>query len=137
MFDFGVHVDYHYSSEYLFACIFYFSHDHLRFAFTWTSSISTWSIGLHLAGLTKLVGGILPKTYTKIFIFWYLLFNTPLVELWCLQSLWAGSTGMSPWALALALVFDESVFGRALSDFWRILLSSILWSRNICWNSNY
>ena len=43
-----------------------------------------WSIGLHLAELTKkLVGEILPKMYTKIFIFWYLLFNTPLVELWC------------------------------------------------------
>ena len=40
------------------------------------------SIGLHLADLTKLVGGILPKMYTKIFIFWHLLFNTPLVELW-------------------------------------------------------
>ena len=39
-----------------------------------------WSIGLHFAELTKIVGGIPTRMYTKIFIFLYLLFNIPLVE---------------------------------------------------------
>ena len=46
----------------------------------WHHCQSACSIGLHFAELTKIVGGILPRMYTKIFIFWYLLFNTPLVE---------------------------------------------------------